>query len=265
MSATIDALPDFAPHLFDAEDRHFWFRSRNKVIGRVVRQLVAELPPGYRVLEVGCGNGNVLRVLERVCVGGTVVGMDLVAEKLRFARRRTACELRVGDLYRLPPEEKFDLIGMFDVLEHLPDDATALQSLANSMTLGGRLLLTVPAHRTLWSYADTHAGHQCRYSVAQLREVLATNGWEVEYCTQFMAALYPLMWFGRRLSALWRASQHGPQGERELFQRELRIVPGVNGLLTRLVECEAPFIARRKRLPIGTSLLAVARRAETNA
>src|SRR5438094_10550414 len=109
-------LPDFAPHLFDAEDRHFWFRARNTVIGRVVGQLVRGLPAGYRVLEVGCGNGNVLRVLERVCAGGEVAGMDLVGEKLRFARRRTSCALRQGNLYELPGGEPFHLIGMFDVL-----------------------------------------------------------------------------------------------------------------------------------------------------
>src|SRR2546421_11627389 len=127
MPRVTESLPDFAPQLFDAEDRHFWFRARNTVIGRVVGGLVQGLRPGYRVLEVGCGNGNVLRVLERVCADGEVVGMDLVEEKLTFARRRTRCTLRQGDLYRLPDEEPFDLIGMFDVLEHLPDDRGALE------------------------------------------------------------------------------------------------------------------------------------------
>ena len=253
-----DTLLDFAPHLFDAEDRHFWFRARNTVIGRVVGQLVRGLPPGYRVLEVGCGNGNVLRVLERVCIGGEVVGLDLVEEKLAFARRRTSCALRRGDLYRLPDGRPFDLIGMFDVLEHLPDDRGALRALGAALAPGGRLVLTVPAHRALWSYADTHAGHYRRYSVSRLERVLSASGLAVEYCTQFMAALYPLMWLGRRLASLRRNPQAGTQGDRALFVRELRVVPVVNGLLTRLLECEAPLLARRWRLPLGTSLVAVA-------
>jgi SAM-dependent methyltransferase len=259
MSQPSAPLPDFAPHLFDAEDRHFWFRARRTVVGRVVAQLVRGLPPGYRVLEVGCGNGDVLRVLEQVCAGGMVVGLDLVEEKLNFARQRTACEVRQGDLFRLPAGEAFDLIGMFDVLEHLADDVGAVRALSAALTPNGRLVLTVPAHRSLWSYADTHAGHYRRYNVKRLEQTLTQGGLCVEYCTQFMAALYPLMWLGRRLSSLWRRKE-GAQGERELFQRELRVVPIVNGALRRLLECEAPLIARRQRLPIGTSLLAVARR-----
>jgi SAM-dependent methyltransferase len=256
--ATADALPDFAPQLFAAEDRHFWFRARNTVIGRVVRQLVAGLKPGYRVLEVGCGNGNVLRVLEQICSRGEVIGLDSVEEKLHFARQRTDCALRLGNLYDLPAEgdQPFDVIGLFDVLEHLPDEDLALRALSHALAPGGRLVLTVPAHQSLWSYADSHAGHYRRYSVAQLKQVLAASGLRVEYCTQFMTVLFPIMWLGRRLATL--RQKPGRQGERELFQRELCVVPIVNGLLTRLLELEAPLIGGRWRLPLGASLLAIA-------
>jgi SAM-dependent methyltransferase len=260
MSQPSATLPDCAPELFAAEKRHFWFRARGIVLGRLVGQLVRDLAPGYRVLEVGCGNGHVLRILERVCVGGTVTGMDLSAQRLDFARSRTNCALRQGDLHQLPRGETFDLIGMFDVLEHVADDVGAVRTLSQVLTPNGRLVLTVPAHRSLWSYADTHAGHYRRYQVRQLEEVLTAGGLKVQYCTQFMAALFPLMWLGRRLSALWGGPQAGEQGEPELFLRELRIVPIVNGVLRRLLECEAPLIARRRRLPLGTSLLALARR-----
>ena len=255
------ALPDFAPYLLDAEERHFWFRARNTVIGRVVGQLVSRLPQGYRVLEVGCGNGNVLRMLEQVCTRGEVIGMDIVDEKLHFARQRTECELRRGSLFDLPEDEAFDVIGMFDVLEHLPDDIGALCALRRALPPGGRLVLTVPAHTSLWSYADTHAGHFRRYSVSQLRRALTRSGFRVEYCTQFMTTLYPLLWLGRRLASLRRGSNSGLQRDRDLFARELRVVPGINGLLRRVLEFEAPLIARRYSLPIGTSLLAVAEKA----
>ena len=64
--------PDAFERLFEAEDAHFWFCSRNAVIRTVVRQLVRGLPTGYRALEIGCGTGNVLRVLRDTCVGGRV-------------------------------------------------------------------------------------------------------------------------------------------------------------------------------------------------
>ncbi|HYN88796.1 MAG TPA: class I SAM-dependent methyltransferase, partial [Ardenticatenaceae bacterium] len=148
----------FAP-LFAIEDRHFWFRSRNRVIAAVARQLTADLNARYRVLEVGCGTGNVLRVLERVCARGTVMGMDLFAEGLSYARARTTCTLLQGDMRRPPFDAEFDLIGLFDVLEHLPDDVQVLRDLYAMLAPGGRLLMTVPAGPSLWSYFDEASGH----------------------------------------------------------------------------------------------------------
>src|SRR5690349_11902313 len=69
--------PDLFRTLFTVEDRHFWFRARNRLIRTLTRQVTARLPAGYRVLEVGCGTGNVLRYLEQASPRGTVIGMDL--------------------------------------------------------------------------------------------------------------------------------------------------------------------------------------------
>lgn len=247
--------------LFAAEDRHFWFRARNRVIGAVVAELITPLPPGYHVLEVGCGNGNVLRVLEQACAAGEVTGFDLFAERLQYARARTKCRLVQGDIHRLPFTTPFELIGMFDVLEHLPDDERVLRDLHGALAPEGRLLLTVPAHMSLWSYADVNAGHFRRYSADGLAAVLRRTGFEVEYVSPFMMPLYPLMWLGRRLAA-WRRRPGASTeaSDRELFLRELRTVPILNSVLTWLLECEVPWLRRRQSLPLGTSLLAVGRR-----
>src|SRR5690242_1547509 len=76
----------FAP-LFAAEDRHFWFRSRNRCIASVLRSLpnFAEI---REVMEVGCGTGVVLAELERVLPDANLTGVDLFEEGLEFARRR---------------------------------------------------------------------------------------------------------------------------------------------------------------------------------
>ena len=83
--------------LYRVEDRHFWFQTRNAIISKLVRQVTNSWQPGYRVLEVGCGTGNVLRYLQAACRGGTVVGMDLFRLGLQRARRRTSCLLVEGD------------------------------------------------------------------------------------------------------------------------------------------------------------------------
>src|SRR5438105_14549790 len=100
-------MPSYDPSMFDVldavEDRHFWFRARGRIIGALARQAVAALPAGYRVLEIGCGNGGVLRVLRDACAGGKVFGMDLFAEGLRWAAGRSVgCPLVRGGAHRRP-------------------------------------------------------------------------------------------------------------------------------------------------------------------
>ena len=239
----------FAP-LVAVEDRHFWFRARNRIISRLAARLAEGFDPGYGVLEVGCGDGNVLRFLERACAGGAVVGMDYYAAGLQYARRRCGCALVQGDLARPPFAKAFHLIGMFDVLEHMPDDLGVLRDLRRMLDPCGKLLLTVPAKRSLWSAFDEESGHCRRYETGELRDKLKACGYRVEYLSVYMAATYPLLWLSRRLS----------RGKQGAVGRELRVVPVLNELLALALGPEAWWIGRGGRLPLGTSLLAVAAR-----
>lgn len=249
----------FFERLVEIEDRHFWFRTRNRVIGAVVRDMVSALPPGYRVLEAGCGTGNVLRELEHICEGvGVLVGLDQSQEGLRFARQRCSCSLLQGDLLSLPGDEPFDVVGLFDVLEHLPDDVSVLRDLHSLVTPAGALVITVPAHPSLWSYFDEASHHCRRYTCDDLESKLAVAGYEVEYITYYMAALFPLMWTSRRMKELRQNSDGSASQARAMA--DLKVVPGANGLLGALLAWEPKAITRRWRIPIGTSVLAVARR-----
>ncbi len=258
--------PSYDPTLFGhvaaVEERHFWFRARRKAIEVLAGQIVAPLKPGYRVLEVGCGTGGVLRVLEECCRGGTVVGMDPFAEGLRQARRRAPSLLVQADIHDPPFGEPFDLIGVFDVLEHVPDDLAALRTLSRMLAPGGALLLTVPAHPSLWSYFDEASRHARRYLLGDVRERLELAGFEIEYLSHFMASIFPLLWLGRRLSALLDRRRRRSRSASGLARAELKIVPGLNPALAAILSQEARLIARRWRLPIGTSLVALARKPE---
>ncbi len=227
----------------------------------LVSQITRGLASGYRVLEVGCGTGNVLRVLEQACLGGTVVGMDLFGEGLQYARRRTSCPLVQGDLSMPPFGTQFNLIGLFDVLEHLPDDTQALRDLHAMLALGGALLLTVPVYPSLWSYFDEASHHYRRYRITELESKLTRIGYRIEYLTPYMASIFPFVWLRRRLAPIIRRHPAGDADRtHDLAVGDLRIAPVVNGLLTFLLAQEARAIARRRRLPIGTSLVAVARK-----
>jgi SAM-dependent methyltransferase len=250
----------FAP-LFDAEERHFWFRSRNAIISALTQQIVSPLAPGYRVLEVGCGTGNVLKQLDAICTGGTVIGMDLFMEGLAFARARTQTPLIQGDVHRPPFSTQFDMIGAFDVVEHIQDDADLIASLYAMLKPGGALFVTVPAHMYLWSYFDTASHHCRRYEIDDLTERLHDAGFDMEYVSEFMTFLYPLVWLGRRVATLLRGNrQMDAASAHKMSVDELRIVPIVNGLLCRALGADVSGVKRRRRLSRGTSILAIARK-----
>src|SRR5579864_25920 len=238
--------PAFYEALYAAEDRHFWFRARNRIISIVASQVVSGLTPGYRVLEIGCGNGNVIRHLEK-------------------ARQRSSSLLVQADASRTPFRTRFELVGAFDVLEHIPDDVGVLRQLRTLISPGGVLLITVPAHQSLWSYFDEASHHCRRYEPDELSGKLFEAGYTVEFLSHYMASIYPLIWLGRRLAGRAGKDGHGEKPSAEkLAKRELTVNPEINLLLRGVLSMEAPWIARRRRLSIGSSLVAVARNTEAS-
>jgi SAM-dependent methyltransferase len=250
--------PQYFRLLEAIEDRHFWFRARNRLIRKLLQPMVAEIGSKCRILEVGCGNGNVLRWLRAACPEGTVVGMELFTEALPFARSRAKCDVVTGDIDRAPFSRSFDIVGAFDVFEHLRDDVGALENVRDMLVPGGKLLLTVPAHRELWSYFDDASHHCRRYEREDLKQKLTKAGFHIQYLTYYMASLYPLILVGRKIATVWSRKHVADGRVHELAARDLRIVPGVNAALSRLLMWECDLVARGRTLPIGASLVAIA-------
>lgn len=258
-AAPVELAGGYDPRWFDvlseAEDEHFWFRVRNQIIASVARRLFDELGPTPRLLEVGCGNGNVLRALTEIWPRSRAVGLDLFDEGLQHARRRCHCETLQGDVrYVNFPKGSFDLIGIFDVLEHLPDDENVLGILHSLLAPGGALLLTVPACPSLWSYFDEVAGHCRRYVGTELDRKLRRAGFQITYSTYFMTTVFPLLWVKRRRRG------RGVSSASARAAAEMKLPPSANHALWSVLQWERWWISRRMRLPIGTSLLALARK-----
>ena len=252
--------PAFFKDLAQTEEQHFWHVTRLRIITSLVRQIVAGFPPGYQVLEVGCGTGNVTRMLEHECHGGSVTGIDIHGDALAYARLRSHCLLMQGDILKKVFDTRFHLIGLFDVLEHVECETPLLQRLHGLLADGGALLLTVPAFTSLWSYFDEASHHCRRYSAGGLRNRLTDDGFRVEFLTPYMATLFPILWTARGLRGLMRSGRRSRRSAKDLARSELRVIPVVNALLKAAVSWERRVIERRGRLPFGTSLLALARR-----
>ncbi len=253
MTETHDSYdPRYFEPLFATEDRHFWFLARNRVICKLAAKALAETGHG-RILEVGCGTGFVLRALEKEFAGMQVTGMDLFLEGLQLANRRVTCGLVQGDLSAPPFESGFDLVGMFDVLEHMEDDRAVLNHLYKLVKPGGSLLLTVPADPGLWSYFDVASCHFRRYSMKDLQEKVQAAGFTVDFISPFIALTYPALRIQRLL--MNRSSSHDLKAAGDQAEDDLKIVPVVNEIVRSILYLEAGWLALGNRLPFGSSLV----------
>lgn len=252
------ASAGYDPHYFatlpEVETRHFWFVARREIILDGLRASVPDL--GARPLvDIGCGSGGLLAFLAAsgVPMGGAC---DAYPQGLALTRRRVAAPLVRVDEGRQPPFGPGQrLLGLFDVLEHIDDDGGTLSWLASVLEPGGYLILTVPAHPFLFDEMDELACHRRRYTTRELRARIEEAGLSVVRLTHFMAPLVPALVVLRALGR-WFGSKRDSRARRDA---ELRVVPGLNGVLRAVLRAERLWL-HRARLPFGTSILALARR-----
>ena len=242
--------------LYELEDRHWWFRSRRRVVRALLQR--AALGPSPRILDAGCGTG---RNLVEYATLGEVEGVDFSAEAVEFCRLRGLGGVRQAALEQLPFEsDRFDLIVATDVVEHLEDDRLALAELGRVAAPGGRLVLTVPAYTWLWSQHDESLHHKRRYTAGRMRTQLVAAGWTPSFVTYFFTALLPGV---AAVRAFRRADRNGGA---ETAESDCSLgSPGVGRLLELPSRGEAGLIARGVRLPAGVSLGVVATASQSHA
>lgn len=248
--------PHYFPTLRAVEGRHYWFATRREVVRDVLRDAVPDLAR-RSLFDLGCGSGGLLAFLGES--GVPLAGAcDVYRESLEIVRERVGAPLVLVDEGRFPPlGPGYDLVSLFDVLEHIDDDVGTLGHLLSILEPGGVLVLTVPAHPFLFDEMDEIAHHRRRYRRAELRDKLRQSGFEVLRLAHFMAPLVPLV----PLRWLLRAALGGGKAL-ERRKVELGVTPVLNDLMRALLRLERPLV-RRGLLPFGSSLVAVAARPRT--
>ncbi len=229
----------------ELDQRHWWYVARREVLSALIERTVGRAS-NLAILEVGCGTGHNLAMLSRF---GTVDALELDSEARALAEKRLGKPILRSPLPDLTdvPERHYDLIGAFDVIEHIEDDRGALASIARRLKPGGKFIMTVPAHQWMWSAHDVANHHQRRYSIRQLRGLVENSPLRLEQSGYFNSLLFPLAIAERLASKLRRKEDGG-----------LSLPPNwLNRSLEKSFALERYAIGRFP-LPPGLSLFAVA-------
>ena len=182
----------------------------------------------------------------------TAVEMNDTAREISRAKAGNA-DIRAG---ALPGglalgEQKYDLICLFDVLEHVEEDEATLVVIREHLAPGGKAVITVPAYQALFGPHDVALHHKRRYGRAALADKLRKAGFAVEKLSFMNMALLPVAFLLRWLDkALHRGQASGTK---------MPPVP-LNEILVGVFGAEA-LLLDRVNLPFGLSLLAVVRAA----
>ena len=259
---------EYDPHVFDTlqkmQSRHFWYRGRHRFLTRSLQQTLARLSPQKefgRFLDLGGGTGGWIRYLHDHGIQPKELALaDSSDRALDYATSVVpkACSRYQVDILRLQWAERWDVVFLLDVLEHIPEDSAALEQVNHALSPGGLLFVTTPALKYFWTYNDDAVNHVRRYSKADFRTLARDVGFELLDVRYFFFFLSPLLlasrWWPRETNSLTE------EDRRKLIAKTHSVPhPLVNESLFSVFAAETP-LGHFVPFPFGTSILGVFRK-----
>ncbi|PZQ95504.1 MAG: SAM-dependent methyltransferase [Cereibacter sphaeroides] len=228
----------------EQEAKHWWFAARRDILKQTITRL-GRMPARARLLEAGCGTGGNLAMLRSL---GDVHAFEFDEAARARAAEKAGMEVPFGALPDQIPYagQTYDVIGLFDVLEHIEADVETLRALGERLGRDGRLVVSVPAFPWLWSAHDRRHHHFRRYTRRSLTEAAEAAGLRVESSFYFNTLLLPVAMMLRAAKAILRSD--APD--------DTMPPSWLNGALYRVFSLEQHLVGRLP-MPVGLSVCAV--------
>ncbi len=223
-------------------------RKRRALIDRCDAYLLQEIAPyiGKRVLDVGCGHGNlVAQLLDRELIVAIDIDPSSITEvHARFGDRPNVIAL-VCDItdsrHCMLRQYQCDTVICLNTLEHIEDDGAALANMAEVVAPGGHVIIIVPAFQFLYGSMDAAIGHYRRYSQSELQRKLESVGLQVEK-QYYLNALGILGWL---VNGKILRRPVPPSSQLRLFNIVFPLVSRIEAILPRIVGLSLVSISRR--------------------
>lgn len=236
----IDRMAEF-------EEGYWWFVGRRNVIEIILNKQINKR--NLRILDVGCGTGNTTLSLKKF---GGVYCTDSSFSALRYCNKRGLENVVKSSSYNLPySSNTFDLVTMFDVLEHIENDQRALIEIKRVLKKNGSIVITVPAYQFLWSEHDIALSHYRRYNSKTLSNVVNQTGFKIVRMSYFISFLFPFIAAYRIIGRL-KKMKTNPKAN-------LRQLPAfVDKLFQSMLVFESKIL-QYSNFPFGLSVVCIAK------
>ena len=143
---------------------HWWFQSRKNIIEKIIKKNLKKKK--LKILDFGSGSGVNIFMLSKY---GHVSIFETHKKTQKYLKK-----LYKGSKFQVLnslTDQKFDLILMADVLEHIKNDKKQIKFLSKKLKKNGKILLTVPAFKYLFTHKDIILGHYRRYNIKEIKEI----------------------------------------------------------------------------------------------
>lgn len=237
--------------LAEYEQSYWWHLGRLEII-QTYMKCASRNRPNSVILNVGCGTGGTIDMLEKF---GKVDNVDTSDDAIAFANALGYGNITKVDGIHLPFENKaYDVVGAFDVLEHIEDHQGALSEWKRVLKDDGAIVITVPAYQWLWSGHDVSSHHRRRYTLRSLMTVAAEAGLRPEKKSYAISFSLPLV-------AGFRLASKVLDQKADSTSSYVPVPRSINRLFTTLLKVEAK-LHNTVSLPAGTSVITILRKSD---
>lgn len=238
----------------DLEQDHWWFRGRRSVYMGLLNTHLNNKIQG-KVLDLGCGLGGFLPSLKSL--GFDVYGAEMDFDSVLYCIKRGFPQCAQTDSSALPfADDSFDLVTMFDAIEHIEDDHQTMAEVARVLKPGGKVIISVPAYQFLYTNNDRVAQHFRRYNRKSTRMLFEKACLDVERNTHANVLLFPIILV---VVMMTKIVEFVFDANKESSHNNLSwpMPSFVNNILYRIFTAEL-IVTRHADWPIGHSIVAIA-------
>jgi SAM-dependent methyltransferase len=216
----------------------WWHYGRTEAVSSALKSAGVHTPCTC-ILDVGAGYGGMYEFLHRY---GVVQGTEPEADAKQVCIERGYEKFFANPKEVLATSLRYDLIGAFDVIEHVEDDGSFVKELYDVTLPSGHIVATVPAFQFLWSTHDVTHMHFRRHTAGSMRKLLTAAGYEVVYVRYWNTTLFPIAVLMRLMGRSGEAGLH------------------TSDIVTKVLKCMLWVEARVLRfvpIPFGLSVVIV--------